>query len=286
MTDFLDDKPIETDNGIALMVVYWAVPALLLLVFPWAAVAMGVAEWSGVYSFSCISMGMRFLLVFFILTVFLVWPVHQFVCISEWPARSIAFVYCVALLCLPLLAVGYYIGNIHGLNCFHELLVMTVPSVVLSLLLLTRTDRVGCTGFVLAATLFFPAFVYNEILGPFQTSFSLLSKGTGYLELRTILSGLAVGWVAAVGCLTTKDRKKIYCAMISVFLLWAMILWLAVPGTLSALFQKYSSEFQDFVRLQWLFYLTSFCGLISLLACRALIDQVKFPRKFRVIDFR
>lgn len=96
------------------------------------------------------------------------------------------------LISLPLISFSYWWGEVRTILQAQEVTISIIPSVLLSVLIYDRRQNSRTWSLSLTAMIFFNLVLVNEILGPFQTYFYLMSHDNRFEYLRALVPAFTI----------------------------------------------------------------------------------------------
>ena len=149
----------------------------------------------------------RFLFFFFSIHAVFVWPITQFVSREIEGIRSCTLRRSVftALVSVPLLAFGYYLGTFRSPLDYFELVILVLPSVIIGVHLFEESEKSWRLSLFLALTIYTGFFLVGDLLGPFVTLFRYAPQGESFVLFRALGPVLSV----LLFCLRVKFSKRV-----------------------------------------------------------------------------
>lgn len=95
-------------------------------------------------------------------------------------------------LALPLIALGYCIGEVRTVLQAQEVALSVIPPVVLSLLIYLQTQSEASWSISLASLIGYHFFWVSELLGPFKTAVYLLMENSQFEWARIVYPGFVI----------------------------------------------------------------------------------------------
>lgn len=168
---------------------YLAFPLFLLLTglgkLEWGARAYGPTPVTSLLFHLAVLIGGVF--------VILVSPMVNFVW-KQVPGNysaSMAVIFTTVMTAMPIFAFGYYLGGIRTAADVQELSTAAFPAALFSTLVYERTRSAGMWVAVLTLTIFFPYYLFSEVLSGLNSYVSIVSSATSLPVWRALFPFLA-----------------------------------------------------------------------------------------------
>lgn len=181
----------------------------LYLSFPLALLATGLGEMEwGLRAFGptpITSALFHFVVLAFGIAAILVSPMVQFVwkLVPGSYSASAALCFSAVMTAMPIFAFGYYLGGIRTDVDLQELLTAAIPAALFSALVYERTRSTVAWVFVLTVTVFFPYYLFSELLSGLHSYVSFVSSNQ-YFAIWRVAFPLA----ATLGLLILRFKER------------------------------------------------------------------------------
>lgn len=140
------------------------------------------------YQVAPLSHFLRSTFFFFSVHTILVWPITQFVTreVEGLKSASLRRLLFVALVSVPLLSFGYYLGTFKTALDYFELFLLVVPQAVVGVHFYEESGKSWTFSLYLTLAVYFGFFLFGDLLGPFVTLFRYAPSHQSFLVWRIL----------------------------------------------------------------------------------------------------
>ncbi|MBI4403641.1 MAG: hypothetical protein HY537_05745 [Deltaproteobacteria bacterium] len=215
--------------------------------------------------FTAVRLALYLLMCWVLVQMVLVWPFATLVHAQFKPSTTITQRTLVALaLFVPvLISFCYFWGGVKGVDDWHELILVTIPPVILGSLLYEKTRKHSYFSTIVAAAVFFHVFLMNDVLSEYPSRWVYFSNGPWFYYVRTFFPIFAVGWWIGMTAKNSSCEPAVVVRNLAFGILGICCLTLSlkfvIPAVAAALAKKSVSGFE----YGWLVNLLLFAFLIK-----------------------